>query len=142
MGIEYAVGHKDCPEVERGRGYKDCPCGMRLPSLIKKCECGHIFYTVRLPKKSKLYKEVRWQDLSAGDSIYIENTDTWVNPEGEMIPMGESGEYLVIRLQSDGIVVYNKTGYGFQNMVNVGYNAQTGITRGATKVFRKDKKDD
>lgn len=139
--MDKAIGHRECPDIERGRGYKDCPCGMRLPSLTKKCECGHIFYVVRLPKKSKLYREVPWQDLLPGDMIYIENTDTWVNPDGEMIPMGESGEYQVIRLQKDGIVVYNKTGYGFQDMVNVGYNARTGITRGAAKIFRKDKRD-
>lgn len=138
MAIEKAIGHRECPDKDRGRGYKDCPCcGMRLPAICKSCECGHIFYLVKMPKKSKKYQEVDWTTLQAGDEIFVENYDCWINPDGAMIPMGESGEYQVVRLQQNGIVVYNKTGYGFQDMVNVGYNAKTGITRGAAKIFKK-----
>jgi len=135
--MDYAIGHKECPDIDRRRGYKDCPCGMRLPNSVKSCDCGHVFYVVRPPKKSKKYVLVDWTTLQVGDNIYIENSDVWTSPEGVMIPMGESGEYQVIRVQKNGLVIYNKTGYGFQDMVNVGYNEKTGITRGAAKVYKK-----
>ena len=110
---------------------------MRLPAKTKACECGHVFYIVNIPKKSKKYKEVDWTTVKPGDLIFIENYDCWVNPNGVTVPMGESGEYQVIRLQQNGIVIYNKTGYSFRDMVNVGYNAKTGITRGAAKIYKK-----
>lgn len=135
--MDIAIGHKECPDVNRTRGYKDCPCGMRVPASTKQCECGHVFYIVRPPKRSKKFREINWKDVKAGDLIYIENFDFWQAPDGAIVPMGESGEYQIIRVQQDGFVIYNKTGYGFQDMVNVGYNAKTGITRGATKVYRK-----
>lgn len=140
-GLEHAIGHREVPEKIKGKGYKACKeCGIKLPASSKKCDCGYIFFINKQPPRPKSYVEVEdWTTLEKGQDIYLLNTDRWESPEGEIVPMGENGEFQVVRVQTDGLLLYNN-GYHFQSMVNAGYNAKTGITRGVTKIFTKKKK--
>lgn len=126
-------------EPQKKRGQKECPtCGVYLASASRECECGHSFYIVKQSKKSKKYKETDWQTVQSGDIIYVESSDVWISPEGVILPMGESGEYIVKKVTQVGLVLYSsRWGYSFQTMINSGYNEKTGITRGQTKIYVK-----
>ena len=137
--IEYAVGHFEVEQPKKRARLKPCKgCGLLCPGPLKRCkDCGYNFYnTKRVPTPKKHY-EVEWKETQKGDAVYLISSDYWESPQHEKVLMSDSGEYLIMKVTSQGLLVYNKCGFAFFDMVNEGYNPKTGITRGKTKVFKR-----
>ena len=141
MGIPVALGDDvsmHTKKVEGGRGRKTCPkCGIITGVRKKICDCNYRFKINKMGPGKK-YEELDWTIVESGTTIYVQSNDVWISPEGEELPMGESREFVVKSVESNGLLLYSpKIGHLFQNMVNEGYNERTGITRRRAQIFKK-----
>lgn len=114
---------------------KVCPeCGSDHIHVVKKeCDCGYVFYKKRARRMKG--KQVDWKELKKGDKIYIICDDYWESSTGEIIPMGNTGKYVIFKVVSDGLVLYNKNGFVFQSMIAEGVSPN-GIVRSIPKIKR------
>lgn len=137
--IEYAIGHFEAEVKAKKTRFKSCKkCGELCHVSKRKCEtCGFYFYELKGVIAPKKHYEINWEDARSRETVYVLSCDFWRSPDGENVGMSDSGEYLIIKVTSQGILAYNKHGYIFFDMINEGYNPKTGITRGKTRIFKR-----
>lgn len=110
------------------KAVKRCPeCGSDIHAASKKCYCGYEFY--KFQNKKKNGKTTPWWELKKGDYIRIYSNDHWRNPKtDESIIIGNNGKFEVIEVCENGLVLYNKYGCCFQDMISTG-KGKSGIIR-------------
>ena len=118
------------------KALKTCPhCGSDVHVCKKFCYCGYQFY-IRRERKLKKSELIDWKSLEKGDKIRLYCNDYFEMPNGETIDMGNSGCYEVKDIKEDGLVLFNKHGYVFQNMIKDGVSEVTQIVCNIPKIKR------
>lgn len=89
-----------------GLVFKICDkCGEKCPARIKKCKkCDSAFVFKVKRKKPRLSRVQNWGELKSGDLIKVSGGPVWIGSDGDEIPMGYSGVYVVKSLDSNGIL--------------------------------------
>jgi DNA-directed RNA polymerase subunit RPC12/RpoP len=90
-----------------GKGKKSCPeCGLTTGPRAYVCkQCNHIFVFKMSHKEKKTVKAIKdfnWKDLQKGDRIRVGGGPYFLN-DGELIPMGYRGRFLVDGIDDKGI---------------------------------------
>lgn len=121
-------------------GFKQCPeCTLYVPAVSKWCRlCKHQFFTHRKKRtKRRARGELieNWKELKPGDIIKVANDDHFLFGDVQ-VACNNTGTYKVMRVQNDGLVLFNKHGFAFQCMV-WRKPSIAGIVRTPTTIWRK-----
>jgi ribosomal protein L40E len=88
------------------RGKKICECGSENGVRSKHCKsCGKGFVFRVKSKEERTTKkiEVDWRELQKGDKIKVSGGPYFYKHDGESVPMGYSGKFVVDSLDDCGI---------------------------------------
>ena len=125
------------------RGQKVCPsCGTTTGPRAYSCKnCNHVFVfkaTSKEHKNTKIIRNFDWKSLKKGDKIKVSGGPYYLH-EGELIPMGYRGKFIVEAVDSKGIQAFgiDKTcGFAHIYMGEDYQNADTGIWKTKHKLLK------
>lgn len=108
---------------KRTQPVKICPkCKTKnAPSakICKSSECEHQFFT----KRNKVIAKnslVEWKTLKKGDKIQLFSNDYFTDKKGQAVDIGNTGKYIVMKVDETGLLLYGGHGYCYQNMIKAG----------------------
>jgi len=129
------------------KGYKTCPdCGTSTGPRAYVCKnCNHIFSfkTSNKDRKSlKSIKDFHWTKLQSGDKIKVCGGPYYMH-NGELIPMGYRGKFIVDKIDDQGIQAWGlgKNGGFVHIYMGKDYqNSETGVWKTKHKIVKFKKK--
>lgn len=130
------------------KGKKTCPncsnlCGPR--AYVCK-NCNHVFsfkITNKEKRTLKVVKDFNWKELEKGDKIKVGGGPYFLH-DGELIPMGYRGKFVVDRIDSKGIHAWGldkSTGFAHIYMGPDYQNPETGVWKVKHKILKLKRKD-
>ena len=130
------------------KGKKTCPncndlCGPR--AYVCK-NCNHVFsfkITNKEKRTLKVVKDFNWKELEKGDKIKVGGGPYFLH-EGELIPMGYRGKFVVDRIDSKGIHAWGldkNAGFAHIYMGPDFQNPETGVWKVKHKILKLKRKD-
>ena len=130
------------------KGKKTCPeCGNLTGPRAYVCKkCNHIFsfkVTNTEKKTMKVIKDFSWTDLEQGDKIKVGGGPYFIH-NGELIPMGYRGKFIVEKIDSKGIQAWGidkNTGFAHIYMGPDCQNPETGVWKTRHKILKLKRKD-
>lgn len=130
------------------KGKKTCPdCGNLTGPRAYVCKnCNHIFsfkVTNTEKKTMKVIKDFTWTDLAKGDKIKVGGGPYYIH-NGELIPMGYRGKFIVEKIDSKGIQAWGidkNTGFAHIYMGPDYQNPETGVWKTRHKILKLKRKD-
>lgn len=130
------------------KGKKICPdCGNLTGPRAYVCKnCNHIFsfkVTNTEKKTMKVIKDFTWTDLAKGDKIKVGGGPYYIH-NGELIPMGYRGKFIVEKIDSKGIQAWGidkNTGFAHIYMGPDYQNPETGVWKTRHKILKLKRKD-
>jgi len=130
------------------KGKKTCPdCGNLTGPRAYVCKnCNHIFsfkVTNTEKKTMKVIKDFTWTDLAKGDRIKVGGGPYYIH-NGELIPMGYRGKFIVEKIDSKGIQAWGidkNTGFAHIYMGPDHQNPETGVWKTRHKILKLKRKD-
>jgi hypothetical protein len=129
------------------KGQKSCPnCDTMTGPRAYVCKnCNHIFsfnMTIKEKRTMKIVKDFRWQELQKGDKIKV-GGGPYFFYEGELIPMGYRGKFVVEKVDDKGIHAWGldkTTGFAHIYMGADYQNPETGVWKTKHKILKLKKK--
>lgn len=130
------------------KGKKICPdCGNLTGPRAYVCKnCNHIFsfkVTNTEKKTMKVIKDFTWTDLAKGDKIKVGGGPYYIH-NGELIPMGYRGKFIVEKIDSKGIQAWGidkNTGFAHIYMGPDYQNPETGVWKTRHKILKLKRKE-
>jgi hypothetical protein len=130
-------GQKICSSCNKGNGPRSFVC--------KYCNAPFVFKVQSKEKKNtKIIRDVDWRTLVIGDTIKVNGGPYFLNKDGEYIPMGYRGKFIVERLDSKGIIAWGQdrhTGCCHIYMGQDFHDDNTGLRKTAHKLLKLKKKE-
>ncbi len=130
------------------KGKKTCPnCSTLTGPRAYVCKnCSHIF-SFQLSNKEKrtikVVKNVDWRELQKGDKIKVGGGPYYIY-EGELIPMGHRGKFIVDKVDDRGIQAWGLDKNGGFAHIYMGPDFQssdTGIHKTRHKILKLKRKE-
>ena len=130
------------------KGKKTCPncnnlCGPR--AYVCK-NCNHVFsfkITNKEKRTLKVVKDFDWKQLEKGDKIKVGGGPYFLH-DGELIPMGYRGKFVVERVDNKGIHAWGldkNAGFAHIYMGSDYQNPETGVWKVKHKILKLKRKD-
>jgi len=133
-----AKGQKFCSNPSCGK-----PSGPRS-FVCKHCNTQFTFKAQsKEQKNTKVIRDVDWKTLVKGDRIKVGGGPYYMNKEGEFLPMGYRGRFVVDSLDNKGIKAYGidkHTGFAYIWMGEDKKDNDTGIFKTKHKLMKLKQK--
>jgi len=130
-------GQKICPSCSKGNGPRSFVC--------KYCNTPFIFKAQNKDKKNiKIIRNFDWKTLVNGDMIKVNGGPYYLNKQGEYIPMGYRGKFIVSNVDSNGIVAWGQDKHTGCSHIYMGadiHDKFTGLHKTAHKLIKLKKKE-
>jgi len=131
-------GQKICSSCSKPNGPRSFVC--------KYCNTPFIFKAKsRDQKNTKIIRDINWKELQYGDVIKVNGGPYFLNKEGEYIPMGYRGRFIVQKVDDKGIIACGKDKFSGFCHIYMGPDYQskdTGLWKIKHKLLKlKPKKD-
>lgn len=130
------------------KGKKTCPdCNTMTGPRAYVCKnCNHIFsFKMNNTEKRtiKVIKNFNWRELQSGDKIKV-GAGPYFMHEGELIPMGYRGKFIVDKIDDQGIQAWGldkNSGFAHIYMGSDYKNSETGIYKTKHKILKLKRKE-
>jgi hypothetical protein len=131
------------------KGQKQCNscqefCGPRA-FVCPKCNAPFVFKVKSKDKKNtKIIRDVDWKTLVMGDTIKVNGGPYFMNKDGEYVPMGYRGRFIVEKLDSKGIIAWGTDKHSGCCHIYMGqdfHDTNTGLRKTAHKLVKLKKKE-
>lgn len=130
------------------KGKKTCPnCSNMCGPRAYVCQnCNHIFsfkMNMKEKKTLRIVKDFNWKELEKGDKVKVGGGPYFLH-DGELIPMGYRGKFIVEKVDDKGIHAWgldNNGGFAHIYMGPDIQNQETGLWKTRHKILKLKRKD-
>lgn len=130
------------------KGKKTCPsCGSENGPRSYVCQnCNHIFsfkMNVEEKKTLRVVRDFNWKELQKGDKVKVGGGPYFLH-NGELIPMGYRGKFVVEKIDDKGIHAWGLDKNGGFAHIYMGpdiQNQDTGLLKTRHKILKLKRKD-
>ena len=131
------------------KGCKSCSsCGFCTGPrayVCPKCNTPFIFKVKSKEKKNtKIIRNVNWKELVNGDIIKVNGGPYFMNKDGEYVPMGYRGKFVVEDIDDKGILAWGKSKFSGFCHIYMGedyIDKNTGLRKTAHRLLKLKRKE-